>query len=110
MNRFIYLGWVVMAALLMLSWWAAAHAERPLARRLLLDRGPSSERAPLAFLRFGAVMSIVLVALLYSLVTIKAGWMHTVLLILMPFVMFPAAMGLGGGLYLLVRRHLGKRA
>jgi hypothetical protein len=29
--------------------------------------------------------------------------LQTVLLILMPFVMFPAAMGLGGSLYLLVR-------
>lgn len=101
----VYLGWAVVAGLLVLSWWAEAHRGRPLARRLLMNRGPSPERAPLAYVRFGAVMSIALVVLLYSLVSIRAGWMQTALLILMPFVMFPAAMGLGGGLYLLVRRR-----
>jgi len=103
LNRVVYLGWGVMAALLVLSWWAAAHDEHPLARRLLSNRGPSPERAPFAFLRFGAIMSIVLFALLYLLVSIRTGWVQTLLFILMPFVMFPAAMGLGGGLYLLVR-------
>ena len=109
MNRLVYLGWVVVAALVLLSWWASAHGDRPLARRLLSNRGPSPERAPLAYLRFGAVMSIALVALLYVLVSIRAGWLQTVLLILMPFVMFPAAMGLGGGLYLLMRRQRDRR-
>lgn len=109
MNRLVYLGWAVLGALLVLSWWAAAHGESRFARLLLSNRGPSSERAPVAFLRFGAVMSIVLVVLLYSLVSVKAGWMQTVLLILMPFAIFPAAMGLVGGVYLLVRSRLGKR-
>lgn len=108
MNRLVYLGWGVMGALLALSWWAAAHGENRFARLLLSNRGPSSERAPSAFLRFGAVMSIVLAVLLYSLISVKPGWMQTVLLILMPFAIFPAAMGLVGGLYLLVRSRLGK--
>ena len=109
MNRLVYIGWVVIAALVLLSWWASAHGDRPVARRLLSNRGPSPERAPLAYLQFGAVMSIVLVALLYLLVSIRAGWVQTVLLILMPFVMFPAAMGIGGGLYLLMRNRLDRR-
>jgi hypothetical protein len=109
MNRLVYLGWLVMAALLVLSWWAAMHSEGRLARLLLSNRGPSGERAPFAFIRFGAIMSVLLVVVLYSLVSIKTGWMQTVLLVLMPFVLFPAAMGLGGGLYLFVRGRFGRR-
>jgi predicted membrane-bound mannosyltransferase len=75
----------------------------------LSNRGPSPERAPFAFLRFGAISAVLLVVVLYSLVSVKAGWAQTALLILMPFLIFPAAMGLGGGLYLLVRNQFAKR-
>ena len=54
-------------------------------------------------------MAVLLAVLLYSLVSVKAGATQTVMLVLMPFVMFPAAMGLVGGLYLLVRRRFSSR-
>jgi len=98
MNRLVYLGWAVMGALVVLSWWAEAHRESRLARLLVSNRGPSAGRAPFAFLRFGAVMTLLLVALMYSLVSVKPGRLQTVLVILMPFLLFPAAMGIGGGL------------
>ena len=109
MNRVVYLGWAVVGALLVLSSWAAGRADSRLARVLLSDRGPTPERAPRAFLRFGAIAAVLLGVVLYSLMSVKTGWAQTALLILMPFLMFPAAMGLGGGLYLLVRNKLDRR-
>jgi hypothetical protein len=109
MNRVVYVGWAILGALVVLSWWAAVRSDSRFARILLSDRGPSPERAPHAFLRVGAVKAVLLAVLLYSLVSIKASAVQTVLLVLMPFVMFPAAMGLGGGLYLLLRRRFSNR-
>ena len=109
MNRVVYLGWAIVGALLVLSWWAAGRGDSRFARWLLLDRGPSAERAPWAFLKFGAVMTVLLAILLYVLVSVKASAMQTALLVLIPFLMFPAAMGLGGGLYLLLRRRFSSR-
>jgi drug/metabolite transporter (DMT)-like permease len=109
MNRVVYLGWAIVGALVVLSWWAAGRGDSRFARLLLSDRGPSAERAPRAFLTVGAVMAVLLAVLLYSLVSVKAGAIQTALLVLMPFLMFPAAMGLGGGLYLLLRRRFSNR-
>jgi hypothetical protein len=109
MNRFYYLGWAVMGALLVLAWWSEVRTDSRLARLLHSSRGPSPERAPFAFLRFGAMMLVPLIVLLYSLVSVKPGWVQTALIVLMPFLLFPAAMGIGGGLYLLVRRWFSRR-
>jgi len=109
MNRVVYLGWAVVGALVVLSWWAEGRADSRLARVLHSDRGPTPERAPLAFLRFGAIAAVLLGVVLYLLVSVKAGWAQSALLILMPFLMFPAAMGLGGGVYLLVRNRFTRR-
>ena len=109
MNRAVYVGWAILGGLLVLSWWAAGRGDSRFARFLLSDRGPSAARAPWAYLSFGGVMAVLLAVLLYSLVSVKAGASQTVMLVLMPFVMFPAAMGLVGGLYLLVRRRFSSR-
>lgn len=102
---FILLLLAVFGSLVGLSLWAESHSEHPVARLLIASRGQSAS----TLLRFGVVMTALWMVLVYVLRSSRNSAVQTTLVWLMPFVMFPAAMGVLGGLYQLIRERFGRR-
>jgi hypothetical protein len=106
----------IVGAIGVLSLWAELHREHWLARLLLTERGPGSIGRPwtrqerFRFARLFSLVGVVALALtvlvLSVLVSTQSSAVETVGIYALPFVMFPAGMGLGGGLYMFVRAAL----
>ena len=100
---------LVMAA----TFWAHRHPESGPARLLFRSRGPRTGvagmtkpdlyQSALSFLRFGVVAAAISALVGYLFVSTRSATAHTVLLLLLPFAVFPAGIGIVGGAYLLVR-------
>jgi hypothetical protein len=112
-RRQIVVVFGILGLLVALAEWAYRHPERKWARALIRIRGPRTDgtvasrseglSAAWAFLRFGLLALLLLAAVMFGMTVVTPSWAQTALLIAMPFVLFPAAMGILGGLYLLVR-------
>ncbi len=115
-RRFVGVVYAVLGAFVALAWWAQGHQEHPFARALLRSRGPQTDgpitttaegyKAAWSFLRFGAAALALTLLTGYALVSAQSSRLQTILLVLLPFTLLPAGMGLFGGVYLLVRARL----
>jgi peptidoglycan/LPS O-acetylase OafA/YrhL len=112
-RRFVLLAWALLGGIYALVFWARRRPDHPAVRLLFMDRSPRTDdpeltksgRYRLAFVYLGVgVLALGLLFLVVQLLTsVRSNSGQTVLVVLLPFVIFPAGMGILGGLYLLVR-------
>jgi hypothetical protein len=112
-RRHVVLVILVLGSLTALAEWAHRHPESKWAWLLLKRRGARLDvaidsrseglAAARAFLKFGLLALVILAVIFVAMDAVTSSWAHTALVYIMPFPLFGAAMGIGGGLYLLVR-------
>jgi hypothetical protein len=118
-RRFIAFLAGIFAAIAVLALWAETHRGHRLARLLLAEWGPGSSRRPWTrqerfraarlFSLVGVLTLAITAIVLRVLATTASSTLQTVGLYFLPFVMFPAGMGIGGGAYMFIRASLTAR-